>query len=125
GAAAGGGGEPRVGMSTEVALADLAVFEAVEQRAVGLQLPNPVGCLFGVQLGHPPVVQELPTAHRVAEVSLPVVLRVGVTHCGRAAAFGHDRVGLAEQRLGHHSFFETAFAPPDDRAQSSAAGTNY
>ena len=117
--------QPGVGVSTEVALADLAVFEAVEQRAVGLQLPNPVGCLFGVQLGHPPVVQELPTAHRVAEVGLPVVLRVGVTHRRRAAALGHDRVGLTEQRLGHHRDLETAFARLDDRAQTCAAGTNH
>ncbi|COX19870.1 Uncharacterised protein [Mycobacterium tuberculosis] len=32
----------------------------------------------------------------VEQRSLPIVLRVGVAHRGRAAAFGHDRVGLAE-----------------------------
>ena len=36
------------------------------------------------------------------EVHLPVVVRVGVAHRRRAAALGHHRVGLAEQRLGHH-----------------------
>ncbi len=88
--------QSRIGVSAEVALTDSAIVGAVEQRAVGLQLPDPVRRLLGVQLGHTPVVQELSTAHRVAEVSLPIVLRVGVAHRGRAAAFGHDRVGLAE-----------------------------
>jgi hypothetical protein len=89
--------EPRVLVPPEVALADLAVLGAVEQRAVGLQLPDAVRRLLGVQLGHPPVVQELPAAHRVAEVDLPVVLRVHVAHGSRRAALGHHRVGLAEQ----------------------------
>jgi hypothetical protein len=53
-----------------------------------------------VQLGHPPVVQELPAAHGVAVVDLPVVVGVDVAHRGGAAALGHDRVRLAEQRLG-------------------------
>ena len=38
--------EPRVGVPAEVALADPAVLGAVEQRAVGLQLPHPVGRLL-------------------------------------------------------------------------------
>ena len=67
-------GQPRVLVAAEVALADLAVLGAVEQRAVGLQLPDPVRRLLGVQLGHPPVVEELAAAHGVAEVDLPVVL---------------------------------------------------
>src|SRR5947209_8702075 len=48
--------EPRVLVAAEVALADLAVRCAVEQRAPGLQLPDPVRRLLGMQLGHPPVV---------------------------------------------------------------------
>ena len=51
--------QPRVLVPAEVTLADLAVLGAVEQRAPGLQLPDPVGGLLGVQLGHPPVVEEL------------------------------------------------------------------
>ena len=93
-------GEPRVLVAAEVPLADLAVLGAVEQRAPGLQLPDPVRGLLGVQLGHPRVVQELAAAHRVAEVHHPVVVRVDVAHRRRAAALGHDRVRLAEQRLG-------------------------
>ena len=117
--------QPRVGVPAEVALADLAVLEAVEQRAVGLQLPDPVGRLLGVQFGHPPVVQELAAAHGVAEVGLPVVFRVGVAHRRGAAALGHHRVGLAEQRLGHHRDLQAAFARLDDRAQTRAAGTDH
>ena len=117
--------QPRVGVAAEVALADPAVLGAVEQRAVGLQLPHPVGRLLGVQLGHPPVVQELPAAHGVAEVDLPVVLRVGVAHRGGAAALGHHGVGLAEQRLADHGDLQATFTRLDDRTQTRAAGTDH
>ena len=66
--------QARVLVAAEVALADLAVLGAVEQGAVGLQLPDPVGRLLGVQLGHPPGVEELAAAHRVAEVHLQLSL---------------------------------------------------
>jgi hypothetical protein len=91
--------QPRVLVPAEVPLADLPVLGAVEQRAPGLELINPVRGLLGVQLGHPPVVQELPPAHGVAEVHHPVVVRVHVAHRGGTAALGHDRVRFAEQRL--------------------------
>ena len=92
--------QPRVLVAAEVPLADLALGGPVEQRAPRLQLPDPVRGLLGVQLGHPPVVHELAAAHGVAEVHLPVVVGVGVAHRRGAAALGHDRVRLAEQRLG-------------------------
>ncbi len=91
--------EPWVLVPAEVPLADLAVLGAVEQRAPGLQLPHAVGRLLGVQLGHPPVVEELAAPHGVTEVHHPVVVGVDVPHRGGRAALGHDRVGLAEQRL--------------------------
>ncbi len=75
--------QPRVLVAAEVALADLAVRGPVEQRAVRLQLPDPLRRLLGVQLGHPPAVEELPAAHGVAEVDLPVVVRVDVAHAPR------------------------------------------
>jgi hypothetical protein len=108
--------KPRVGVTAEVALADLAVLGAVEQCAVGLQLPDPVRGLLRVKFGHPPVVQELAAAHGVTEVHLPRVLRVDVAHRRGATAFGHHRVGLAEQRLGHHRDSQAAFAGLDHRA---------
>ena len=118
-------GQSRIGVAAEVALTDPAVLGAVEQRAVRLQLPDPVGRLLGVQLGHPPVVEELPAAHGVAEVDLPVVLRVGVSHRCRATALGHHRVRLAEQRLGHHGDLEATLTRLDNRTQTSAAGTDH
>lgn len=90
-------GEAGVLMAAEVPLGDLALGGAVEERAPGLQLPDPVRGLLGVQLGHPPVVEELAPAHGVAEVHLPVVALVDIAHAGGDAALGHHRMGLAEQ----------------------------
>ena len=60
-------GQPGVAVAAEVALADEPVGGAVEKRAPLLQLVHPLGCFLGVQLGHPPVVEELAAAHGVAE----------------------------------------------------------
>ena len=117
--------QPRVGVPAEVALADLAVLGAVEQRTVGLELPDPVGGFLGVQFRHPPVVQELAATHGVTEVHLPGVLGVDVAHRRRAAALGHHGVGLAEQRLGHHRDAQATFACLDHRAQTCTAGTDH
>ncbi len=95
-------GQPRVGVPAEVALADPAVLGPIEQRPIGFQFPDPVRGFLGVQLGHPPVVQELAAAHGVTEMHLPAVLGVHVAHRRRAAALGHHGVRLAEQRFGHH-----------------------
>ncbi len=68
-----------------------------------------------VQLGHPPLVEELAAAHRVAEVDLPVVPGVHVAHGGRDAALRHHRMGLAEQGLADHGGTSTcsrARSPP-------------
>ena len=113
-------GQARVLVAAEVALADLAVLGAVEQRAVGLELPDPGGRLLGVQFGHSPVVEELAAAHRVAEVNLPVVVAVDVAHAGRDAAFGHDGVRLAEQRLADDRGAHAGLAGGDGRAQPGA-----
>src|SRR5207245_5408936 len=64
-----------------------------------LELVDTVGCLPCMELRHAPVVQHLPAPHRVAEVDLPVVLRVHVPEGGGDAALGHHGVGLAEERL--------------------------
>lgn len=107
--------QSRIGVSAEVALTDSAIVGAVEQRAVGLQLPDPVRRLLGVQLGHTPVVQELSTAHRVAEVSLPIVLRVGVAHRGRAAASA-----MTVWALPNRDLHTTATFKPRSRASMTA-----
>ena len=115
-------GEPGVLVAAEVALADPAVGGAVEQRAVGLELPHPHGGFLGVQLGHPRVVEELAAAHGVAEVGLPVVLLVGVAHRRGDAALGHDRVRLAEQALADHRGPQPLLASLDRRPQPGTAG---
>jgi len=117
--------QPGVGVPAEVPLADLAVLGAVEQRAVGLQLPDPVRGLLGVQLGHPPVVQELAAAHGVAEVHLPVVIAVRVAHGGGDAALGHHGVRLAEQGLADHGGAQTALPGLDGGSQAGAAGPDH
>ncbi|SLE67960.1 Uncharacterised protein [Mycobacteroides abscessus subsp. massiliense] len=78
-----------------------------------------------MQLGHPPVVQELATTHGVAEMYLPAVLVVGVAHRRRAAALGHDGVRLAEQRFADYRDLETLLTRLDDGAQAGAAGTDH
>ena len=90
-------GEARVLMATEVALADLAVGGAVEESAVGLELPDALGRFLGVQLCHAVLVQELAAAHGVAEVDAPAVVLVDVRHGSSDATLGHDGVRLAEE----------------------------
>ncbi len=91
--------EARIAMAAEIALQDAAVLGAIEQRAPGFQFAHAVRRFLGVQLGHAPVVEVLAAAHGVGEMDAPVVAIVHVGHGGRDAAFGHDRVGLAEQRF--------------------------
>ena len=86
--------EPRIAMAAEIPLEDAPVLRPIEHRAPGLELANPVGRLFRVQLRHAPVVDVLPAPHGVGEVDLPVVAVVDVGHRRRNAAFGHHSVRL-------------------------------
>ena len=117
-------GKARVLVAAEVALADPPVGCAVEQGAVGLQLPDPVRGLLGVQLGHPRVVEELPAAHGVAEVRLPGVLLVRVAHGGGDPALGHDGVRLAEQRLADDGGPQSLLPSLDRRPQARSPGAD-
>ena len=107
-------GQPGVAVAAEVALEDQAVRRAVEERAPRFELADAVRRLLGVELGHPPVVEDLAAAHGVAEVHLPVVLGVDVAHRRGHAALGHDGVRLAQQRLADHR-----------RAQAHAPGPRW
>ena len=91
--------ESRIAVAAEVALENPPVFRAIEHRAPGFELPHAFGRFFRVELRHAPVVQVLAAAHRVGEVHAPVVAVVDVAHRRGHAAFGHDGVRLAEQRL--------------------------
>ena len=91
--------EARILVTAEVALEDAAVLRAIEERAPLLELVDAVGRFHRVELRHAPLIQVAAALHRVAEVDLPVVLRLDVAERGGDAAFGHDGVRLAEQRL--------------------------
>jgi hypothetical protein len=108
--------EARVLVTAEVALEDPPVGRAVEERAPLLELLHAVGRLHRVELRHPPLVEVAAPLHRVAEVDLPVVLRLDVAERRGDAPFGHHGVGLAEERLA-----DEAHAEPHRRLASIAA----
>ncbi len=116
--------EARVAMAAEVALQDAAVLRAIEDRAPGFELADAVGGFLRVKLGHLPVVEVLPAAHRVGEVHAPVVAVVGVGERRRHAALGHDGVRLAQQRLRDDADLGALRGRFDGRAQTRAAGAN-
>ena len=116
--------EARIAVAAEVALVDAAVRRAIEHRAPGFELAHAIGRFLGVQLRHAPVVDVLAAAHRVGEVHLPAVAVVVVGHGRGHAAFGHDRVRLAEQRLADQADRHAARRRFDRRAQPGAAGAD-
>ena len=118
-------GEARVAMAAEIALEDPPVLGAIEHGAPGLELADAIGRFPGVQLGHAPVVDVLAAAHRVGEVHLPVVAVVDVAERRRHAALGHDRVGLAEQRLADQPDLHAGGRRFDGRAEPRAAGADH
>ena len=116
--------EARILVAAEIALEDPAVGRAIEDRAPGLELAHPIGRFPRVQLRHPPVVHVLAAAHGVGEVDLPAVAVVDVGERRGDAAFGHDRVGLAEQRLAQQPDPDTRRRRFDRGAQPGAAGAD-
>src|SRR5215211_7654050 len=78
--------EAAIGMAAEGALAYLALGRPVEERPPLLELVDPVWCLFGEGLDHPPVVEELSAPHGVDKVLAPGVVGVDVPDGGRNAA---------------------------------------
>ena len=78
--------QARITMSAEISLKNPAVFCAVKHGAPGFQLVHAIGRFLGVQLGHSPVVDVLPAAHRVGEMDSPIVAVVDVPHGGGDSA---------------------------------------
>ena len=115
----------RITVAAEVALQDPPVLGAVEERAPGLQLPDPVRRLLGVQLGHAPVVHVLAAPHRVGEVHPPAVALVDVGERRGDSALGHHGVRLAEERLAHQAHRDARCRRLDRRAQARAAGADH
>ncbi len=117
-------GEARVLVTAEVALKDSPVGRAVEERAPLLELVHAVGRFHGVELRHAPLVQVAAALHRVAEVDLPVVLRLDVPQRRGDAALGHDGVRLAQQRLADQAHAQALGARLDGGAQARPAGAD-
>ena len=63
-------------VTAEGALQNASVLRSIEHRTPLLELPHTIGCFLRVELGHPPMVEELAAFHRVAKMRLPVVLRI-------------------------------------------------
>ncbi len=117
-------GQSRIFVSAEVALENLAVRGAIEDRAPRFELAHAVGCFARVQFGHAPVVDVLPAAHRIREVDLPVVAGIHVgERCGDAA-FGHHGVRFTEQRLTHQSDRNARGAGFDRGTEAGSAGAD-
>jgi hypothetical protein len=127
--------EARVLVAAEVALQDAPVGGAIEERAPLLELLHPVRRFHGVQLRHAPLVQVPPALHRVAEVDLPVVLRLDVAERRGDTPLGHHRVGLAEERLADQAHAEphrrsprwprASPAPPAPMTSTSCSCVSY
>ena len=74
--------------------------------------------------GHAPVSKPLASFHRVVEMDLPTVSWVGVLQSSSTAAFGHDRVSLAQERLGDDGGLCAATSGFDGRTEACAASTD-
>src|SRR5262249_2476085 len=82
---------------------DASVGSAIEKRAPLLEFLDAVGSFRRMKLGHAPVVHELAAAHGVAEMCAPIVGGVHVAHGRGDSAFGHNRVGFAEERFANET----------------------
>ena len=78
-----------------------------------------------MDLRHPPVVQVLPTPHRVGEVNPPAVALVHVPHRGGGASLRHDRVRLPEEGLGDDPDPHTPARRLDGRPQARPPGADH
>ena len=67
-------------VATKITLGNLAFFGAIKERAPHLKLPDAIWRFLRMEFSHAEMVEELSTAHRVAEVHHPVVIVVDVTH---------------------------------------------
>src|SRR5215208_7038598 len=111
-------------MAAEVALVDAAVRRAIEHRTPAFQLAHAIRRLLRVQFRHAPVVDVLAAAHRVREVHLPAVAVVVMGHRRCHAAFGHDGVRLAKQRLADQADGYAGIRSFDYCTQAGAPGAN-
>src|SRR5258708_5507123 len=86
-------------MTAKSSLQNLSLAGSIEYRSPLFQLANSIWGLLRMNLGHPPVVQKLPAAHRVPKMRAPIVRFVHICNGCGDAAFSHDSVRLSEQRF--------------------------
>ena len=84
----------------------LPVLGTVKDRAPGFEFVDAVGGFLGVEFRHAPVVYVLSAPHGIGKMDLPVIAVIDVAHGGRHAAFGHDRVGFAEEGFADQADFD-------------------
>jgi len=118
-------GEARIFVSAEVALKDSPVGSPIEDSAPGLELPHAIRRFFRVELGHSPVIEVLPSSHRVGEMDLPVVAIVDIRQRRGDPSLRHHRVRLAKQRFADQADRSSRMSRFDRRAQSRAAGADH
>ena len=118
-------GEARITVAAEVTLRNLAFLGAVKHRAPGFQFMDAGRGFLGMQFGHAPVVHVLAATHGVGEVNLPAVAVVHVAHGCRHAAFGHDRVGLAEEGFADETDLDAGGRRFDGGPQARATGADH
>jgi hypothetical protein len=111
-------------VAAKVSLQNPTISGAIEHRAPRFELTHPRGRFLRVQLGHPPVVHVLATAHRIGKMHLPVVAIVNIGQRGCDAALGHHGVRFTEKTFANHANRNASRGRLDCRAQSSAAGTD-
>ena len=118
-------GQARIGVGAEGPLVDHARARPVEHRAPALELEDPCRRLPGVDLRHPPVVDQLAALHGVGEVGLPAVEMVHVGERGGDAALGHHGVGLPEQRLADHGDRAAGLGGGDGPPHARPSGADH
>ena len=116
--------QPCILVSAEIALQDAAIGRAVEHCSPGFQLAHTRGGFLRVQLGHAPVIDILPAAHGIGEMDFPIVPVVHIGQRGGDAAFGHDRVGFAKERLANQAHRDPGSRGLDGGTQPGAAGAD-
>ena len=116
--------QPRIFVAAEISLQNAAIFRAIENRAPRFELAHAIGRFLRVQLGHAPLIDILPAAHRIGEMHFPIVAFIDIGQRRCDSAFRHDRVRFAEKRFANQPDANARRRSFNRRAQSRAAGAN-
>jgi hypothetical protein len=78
-----------------------------------------------MKLCHTPVIEELPTTHRVAKVHLPTIVGIDVTHRGSSATLCHHSMSLTKERFTDDRNRESGLPSLNRSAKTRSAGTDH